>query len=584
MPAPTGPAPTGPAPTGPTPTGPAPTERVHAAYRRIAEADRPEVWITLRPEAELAVEAQALEERLASGEALPLAGTLVAVKDNIDVAGLPTTAAHPGFAYTPRKSATAVERLLAAGALVLGKTNLDQFATGLVGTRSPYGAVRNALDPARISGGSSSGSAVAVALGIADFSLGTDTAGSGRVPAALNGIVGLKPTLGLVPNTGVVPAAKPYDTVTVFAPDLVTGQRALAVMTGPCPEDPASRDWPTDVRLAPRVPARVAIPTGEGLAPLSEAEREAFHRAVDRFTGAGATVESVDITPLLEAARLLYDGALVAERHAAVGEFLAAHPEGADPTVAGIILSAAELSATALAADQHRLTAYRATARELLSGFDGLLLPTTVGHPTLAEVAADPVGVNSRLGTYTNFVNLLDLAAVAVPAGIADGHPFGVTVVTDAFEDQAALDLAGLLNEEEPGRVRPANGLELAVFGAHLRGQPLNHQLTGLGARFLEATATSEDYRLFALATTPPKPGLLRVNTGGAALRCEVWSISPAGLGTFLAALPAPMSLGAVTLTDGRTVVGFGCDPAAAEGAEDITHHGGWLAYRDSLA
>ncbi|WP_017587744.1 allophanate hydrolase [Nocardiopsis ganjiahuensis] len=578
-----------PTPTAPAPTAPAPTERVRAAYRRIAEADRPEVWITLRPEQDLLVEAKALEERLAlirenGDEELPLAGTLVAVKDNIDVAGLPTTAAHPGFAYTPEVSATAVERLVEAGALVLGKTNLDQFATGLVGTRSPYGAVRNAFDPERVSGGSSSGSAVAVALGIADFSLGTDTAGSGRVPAALHGIVGLKPTLGLVPNTGVVPAAKPYDTVTVFAPDLATGRRALAVMTGPDQKDPAGRDRPADVRLAPRNPARIAVPTTEGLAPLSAAERDAFRAAADRFTAAGATVESVDVSPLLEAARLLYDGALVAERHAAVGEFLQAHPEGADPTVAGIILAAADLPATALAADQHRLTAYKAIARELLSGFDGLLLPTTVGHPTLAEVAADPVGENARLGTYTNFVNLLDLAAVAVPAGTADGHLFGVTVVTNAFEDQVALDLAGLLNEEEPGRIRPADGPELAVFGAHLRGQPLNHQLTDLGARFVEETATSEDYRLFALATTPPKPGLLRVNSGGAALRCEVWSISPAGLGTFLAALPAPMSLGAVTLADGRTVVGFGCDPAAAEGAEDITRHGGWIAYRESLA
>ncbi|GAB3718076.1 allophanate hydrolase [Nocardiopsis oceani] len=579
-----------------TPADPAPTERVHAAYRRIADTGRPEVWITLRPEQDVAVEAKALEERLASGVDLPLAGTLVAVKDNIDVAGLPTTAGHPGFAYTPQESATAVQRLVAAGALVLGKTNLDQFATGLVGTRSPYGAVRNAFDPARVSGGSSSGSAVAVALELVDFALGTDTAGSGRVPAALHGIVGLKPTLGLVPNTGVVPAARPYDSVTVFARDLGTAQHALAVMTGPDPGDPGSRTWPADVRLAPRNPARIAVPTASGLEPLSAEERQAFHRAVDGCLRAGVRVETVDISPLLAAARLLYDGALVAERHAAVGEFLAeqaqaqAQAEGAeyaggtDPTVAGIILAAADLPATRLAADQHRLAEYRAAARRLLDGFDALLLPTTVGHPTLDEVAADPVGVNSRLGTYTNFVNLLDLAAVAIPAGTADGCPFGATLVASAFEDQVALDLAGLLNGEDTGQVQPATGVELAVVGAHLRGQPLNHQLTDLGARFVEATTTSEDYRMVALATTPPKPGLLRVNNGGSALRCEVWSISPSGLGTFLSALPSPMSLGAVTLADGRTVVGFGCDPAAAEGAEDISHHGGWLAYRESLA
>ncbi|MCY9787043.1 allophanate hydrolase [Nocardiopsis sp. EMB25] len=562
---------------------PTPTDRVHDAYRRIAEADRPEVWITLRPEQDLLVEAKAVEDRLAAGEDLPLAGTLVAVKDNIDVAGLPTTAACPEFAHTPDTDATAVRRLLDAGALVLGKTNLDQFATGLVGTRSPYGAVRNAFDPERVSGGSSSGSAVAVALEIADVSLGTDTAGSGRVPAALHGIVGLKPTVGLVPATGVVPAAQPYDCVTVFARDLATGTAALRVMTGPDAGDPYSRDWPADVRLAPRDPARVAVPTADGLAVLSDDERAAFHAAADALRAAGVGIEAVDVAPLLEAARLLYDGALVAERYAAVGDFLSGGPESADPTVSGIILAAADLPAHALAADQHRLAAYRSTARELLAGFDALLLPTTVGHPTLAEVAADPVGENSRLGTYTNFVNLLDMAAVAVPAGVADGHRFGVSLISDAFDDQVGLDLAALLIGDDPGEAYPEPGAELAVFGAHLRGQPLNHQLTDLGARFVEATETSADYRMYALATTPPKPGLQRVSESGVAVRCEVWRISPAGLGAFLAALPAPMTLGSVTLADGRSVVGFGCDPSAVEGAEDISHHGGWLAYRESL-
>lgn len=562
---------------------PHPTDRVRSAYLRIAEADRPEAWIALRPEQELAVEAKALEERLAAGEDLPLAGTLLAVKDNIDVAGLPTTAGHPSYAYTPEVSAPSVRRLADAGALVLGKTNLDQFATGLVGTRSPYGAVRHAFDPARVSGGSSSGSAVAVALGIADIALGTDTAGSGRVPAALHGLVGLKPTLGLVPSTGVVPAARPYDCVTVFARDLASAREALAVMTGPDPDDPFSRDWPADVRLAPRGAGRVAVPSAAGLAPLGEAERAAFHAAADVLRAGGAEVAEVDVAPLLEAARLLYDGALVAERHAAVGAFLAGHPEGADPTVAGIILPAGEVPAHRLAADQHRLAAYRATARALLDGFDALLLPTTVGHPSLAEVAADPVGANSRLGTYTNFVNLLDMAAAAVPAGTADGRPFGVSVVTRAFEDQVGLDLAADLLGEERGGAYPGPGVELAVFGAHLRGQPLHHQLTDRGARFVAEESTSADYRMVALATTPPKPGLLRVEGGGTAVRCEVWRISPAGLGAFLAGLPAPMSLGAVTLADGRTVVGFGCDPVAARGAQDISRHGGWRAYLRSL-
>ncbi|MDE3724871.1 allophanate hydrolase [Nocardiopsis sp. N85] len=557
-----------------------PTDRVRAAYRRIAEADRPEVWITLRPEHDVETEAKALEERLATGEALPLAGLLVAVKDNIDVAGLPTTAAHPAFARTPVESAPAVRRLVAAGALVLGKTNLDQFATGLVGTRSPYGAVRGAAHPERISGGSSAGSAVAVALGVADFSLGTDTAGSGRVPAALNGIVGLKPTLGLVPASGVVPAARPYDCVTVFARDLATAREALTVMSGPADDDPYSRPVPADVRLAPRGAGRVAVPTPAGLEPLSEAERAAFATVVTDLAAAGAEVAEVDVAPLLEAARLLYDGALVAERYAAVGDFLKGHPEGADPTVSGIVLAAETVPAHRLAADQQRLAAYRTTAAGILDGFDALLLPTTVGHPTLAEVAADPVAVNSRLGTYTNFVNLLDLAAVAVPAGEVEGRPFGVSLISRAFEDQVALDLAGALVGRDPGELHPGAGVELAVFGAHLRGQPLHHQLTGPGARFVEATATAPEYRMVALPTTPPKPGLFRVESDGTALACEVWRLSPAALGAFLAALPAPMSLGAVTLADGRTVVGFGCEAVAAEGAEDISAHGGWLAYR----
>lgn len=320
--------------------------RVTAAYRRIAEADRPEVWITLRPEVDVLAEAAALDARLAAGEPLPLAGVLVAVKDNIDVAGLPTTAACPAFAYTPEADAPAVRRLLDAGAVVLGKTNLDQFATGLVGTRSPYGPVRNALRPEKISGGSSSGSAVAVALGIADIALGTDTAGSGRVPAALNGIVGIKPTLGLVPTTGVVPAARSYDAVTVFARTLTEAQRAVGVMTGPDDGDPRSRAWPDDVRLAAPSRPRIAVPREEDLAPLSDGGRAAFAAAVKQVEAAGATTAVVDVSPLLLAARLLYDGALVAERYAAVGEFIAGDPSAADPTVAGIILGAAGLPPT----------------------------------------------------------------------------------------------------------------------------------------------------------------------------------------------------------------------------------------------
>lgn len=555
-------------------------KRVADAYRRIAETDRPEIWITLRAEADVREEARALDARSAAGELLPLAGQLVAVKDNIDVAGLPTTAACPAYARTPSVSAPAVRRLVDAGALVLGKTNMDQFATGLVGTRSPHGAVRSALDPEKISGGSSSGSAVAVALGIADLALGTDTAGSGRVPAAFNGIVGIKPTLGLVPNTGVVPAARPYDSVTVFARTLTDAQRALAVVTGPDEADPCCRIWPDAVRLAAPARPRVAVPREEDLEPLSSGYRAAFRAAVGRLEAAGADTTVVDVSPLLRAARLLYDGALVAERYAAVGDFIAREPDAVDPTVAGIILAAAELPAYALAADLERLDHYRTAARRLLSGCDALLLPTTTEHPGIAAVAADPVGINKRLGTYTNFVNLLDLAAVAVPAGEADGGPFGVSVVAGAFEDQIALDIAALLTGEQHPTPLPDTGVALAVFGAHLTGQPLNHQLTDLGARRTAEIRTAPDYTLTALDTVPPKPGLVRVAPGrGGAVSGELWLLSPAALGRFLAALPAPMSLGRVRLSDGSEVLGFQCDPHTASAGTDITRLGGWLAY-----
>ncbi|MFI9387921.1 allophanate hydrolase [Kutzneria sp. NPDC052558] len=555
------------------------TDRVRAAYRRLGETDRPEAWITLRPEEDVLAEAKSLDERVAGGERLPLAGSVFAVKDNIDVAGLPTTAACPSYAYQPSRHAPAVARLLAVGALCLGKTNLDQFATGLVGTRSPYGAVRHAELADRISGGSSSGSAVVVALDIVDFALGTDTAGSGRVPAALHGIVGLKPTRGLVPTAGVVPAARPYDCVTVFARTLGSGLPALAVMTGPEAGDSGSRDWPADARFGASPAVRVAVPDEAGLAPLSTAARVAFADAVERLRSEGAVITVIDIAPLLEAASLLYDGALVAERYAAVGAFLDTEPVDANPVVAGIIRAARDIPAHRLAADLERLDGYRAGARAVFAAHDALLLPTTVGHPTLAEVAADPVGVNSRLGTYTNFVNLLDLAAVAVPAGDADGGPFGVSVITRAFDDQVGIDVAALLTGEPVDDVYPGGGVDLVVFGAHLRGQPLTSQLTELGGRFAGEVRTSPEYRMVALPTEPAKPGVVRDSAGGASLAGERWTLSAAGLGRFLAGLPAPMALGRIVLADGEQVLGFHCDPETAAGGVDITRYGSWMAY-----
>lgn len=557
-------------------------DRVEAAYARVAEVDRPEVWIDLRPRADVLAEAEEVTRRIEAGEELPLAGLLAAVKGNIDVAGLPTTAGCPAFAYLPGSDATAVARLRAAGALVLGTTNLDQFATGLVGTRSPYGAVRHATAPERISGGSSSGSAVAVALGIVDIALGTDTAGSGRVPAAFHGIVGIKATRGVVPATGVVPACRSLDCVTVLARDLATARRALLSLAGPDGADPLARDLPPGwdaIRSAGTDggPPVVAVPAPEALDPLAPGWAEAFHAVVARLTRSGAQVRQVDVAPLLAAARLLYEGAFVAERYTAVGEFVASHRDAVDPVVGAIIGKAAAPSAHELFADMARLDQLRLAARTALAGTDVLLLPTTTRHPTLAEVEADPVGVNSDLGRFTNFANLLDMAALAIPAGEAGGLPFGVQLVGPAFSDGLLAGVAGLLTE---GRASvPVASVPLAVVGAHLSGQPLNHQLVDRGGRLVATTTTAPAYRLFALETIPAKPGLVRVSDGGAPIQAEVWELTPAGFGDFVSAVPAPMTIGKVQLADGSSIPGFLCEPAALDGARDITASGGWRAY-----
>jgi allophanate hydrolase len=513
-----------------------PTARVAAAYRRIAEVDRPEVWITLREQADVLADAGAVERRLAAGDAPPLAGLVVAVKDNIDVAGLPTTAACPEFAYVPAACAAAVDRLRAAGAVILGKTNLDQFGTGLVGTRSPYGAVRNSRDPRLVAGGSSSGSAVAVALGIADIGVGTDTAGSVRVPAALNGIVGIKPTLGIVPTHGVVPACASFDAVSVLAADLEVAAAAAAVMAGPDSRDPRSRAWPADVRLAAPVAPRIAIPEAANLTALSDAYRAAFEQSVARAVDAGLTVEPVDISVLLDAALLLYDGAFVAERYAAVGEFLDTRPAGADPVVASIIAAGCAITGPAFAADLDALARARAAAARLLDGFDALLLPSTTEHPTLDEVRAEPYSINRRMGTYTNFGNLLDMAAVAVPgAPTATGGPFGVTVVVPAFADQVAVDIAARLSGTTPPLLLTQTGCDIVLLGQ----QATTRRLDEFGARHLGPIGATRD---------------------GAPVEGDLFRISEAGLGRLVASLTAPPIR--VALDDGRSVIGFAADPS----------------------
>jgi allophanate hydrolase len=524
------------------------------------------IWISRRPDADVAAE-------LAAGHGL-LAGIRLAVKDNVDVAGLPTTAACPEFSYRPGHDAAAVAALRAAGAVVVGKTNLDQFATGLVGTRSPYGAVPDSRRPSYISGGSSSGSAVAVATGEADIAIGTDTAGSGRIPAALQGIVGIKPTVGVVSAHGVVPACESYDCVTIFAPDVELANRAMAVMAAGA----AARSWPADTRLAAPPEPVVAVPNQ--LPELDEVWRNAFGTAVARLEKAGATIVPIDIGPFLAAAKLLYDGALVSERYAAVGEFIDSHPEAAvDLTVARIIGGAREFAAHRLVADRREVNRLRESAMELLDGADALLVPTAPAHPRIDEVAADPVGVNSRMGTYTNFCNLFDLCGVAVPAGTAGDAQFGVTVLARAFEDAVALDIAARFTETpEIPDVWPlaaAEAVELVVFGAHLRGGPLAQQLTALGARFAGELTTAPHYRMTALDTTPPKPAITR-SEDGAALYGHRWLLSPAALGSFLSALPAPMQLGKVEFSDGTWRTAFGCDGAAAARGNDVSHYGSW--------
>ncbi|OBB61403.1 allophanate hydrolase [Mycobacterium sp. 852013-51886_SCH5428379] len=561
-------------------------DRVYASYAAIEAVTRPEVWITLRPLAEALADAEAVDTAVATGQDLPLVGLTVAVKNNIDVVGLPTTAACPTYATAPAAAdAPVVARLRAAGAVVLGSTNLDQFATGLVGTRSPYGAVRDARRPDHISGGSSAGSAVAVSLGLVDVAVGTDTAGSGRVPAALQGIVGIKPTYGVVPTTGVVPACRSYDCVTVFARDIDTADAAMGVMAG------GARPFPPDAPLAAPAAARIAVP--RELPALSPAWQAAFRAACDRLEAQGVTLTEIDLTPFLEAARLLYDGGLVAERHEAVGDFVDTTPAGVDPTVGAIITAAGTVSATRLLRDRVRLSELTAVAMAQLADCDALLIPTTTEHPTIAEVTADPVGVNSRLGTYTNFCNLMDLCAVAVPSGTVDGAQFGVSVVARAGADALALDLARRValparddhTSAAPWPVRAGvAAVPLLVVGAHLRGQPLTWQLEQRGARWLGPVATAPLYRMARLDTTPPKPGLVRVGAeGGVSIGGELWLLGTAMLGDFLADLPAPMALGRVTLSDGREVVGFGCALDAWQAGEDISAYGDWRRYLDRL-
>ena len=527
-------------------------------------------------------------------ERLPLYGVPYAVKDNIDVAGLPTTAACPAFSYVAQRSARVVEKLEAAGAMLVGKTNMDQFATGLVGTRSPYGPVPNAFLPAYISGGSSSGSAVSVARGKVSFSLGTDTAGSGRVPAGLNNLVGLKPTRGLISARGVVPACQSLDCVSIFALTVPDALAALDVASGYDAEDPYSREAvPPSASCGASF--RFAVPSKLEFYGDTQAEA-AFTKAVGALEALGGQRLEIDFTVFLDIAALLYEGPWVAERMAAIRPFFEKHAEEIHPVVRQIIGGASRYDAVDTFVAMTRLQALRKTALAILQPSDVLVVPTAPTAYTIAEVLADPIATNRRMGLYTNAVNLLDLAALAVPASIRpDGLPSGITLIGPTGSDRMLADLGqrfhqrtvltlGALNEELPAPVPIASGadtIRLAVVGAHLSGLALNHELLQRDSRLEKATHTAPRYRLFALpGTTPPKPGMVRAAAAdGHAIALEIWRLSPAAFGSFVAAIPSPLGIGRIEMEDGEWVQGFLCESWAVEGATEISQLGGWRAY-----
>jgi allophanate hydrolase len=566
------------------------------ALARIAgyDAVQPAVWITRLTEADVMAAAKAVDDRIAAGERLPLAGVPFAVKDNIDVAGLPTTAACPAFAYSPAATAPVVDRLIAAGAVLMGKTNLDQFATGLVGARSPYGACAAVHNREFVSGGSSSGSAVAVAAGLVPFALGTDTAGSGRVPAALNGLVGLKPTKGRWSPRGVVPACRSLDCVTVFTRD--AGDAALidSVAEGFDPEEPFSRRAPKQEAPAIAAHFRLGVPRADQFVWFGDAvSPRLFEEALARVRAMGGEPVEVDIAPLLAAAGLLYGGPWVAERTAAVEPLLLTSPGSIHPVVREILLGGRPVTAVEAFRGQYELAGFQRAADTMWESIDVLFLPTAPTTYRVREVLAEPLSLNANLGAYTNFVNLLDMSAIAVPAGFRDDATgFGVSFIAPAWADRALLDLARRYEDVAPMPTIPPldvdgvrNEVQLAVVGAHLAAMPLHWQLTSRGARLVRRCRTAPAYRLYAMASSaPPKPALVHVGESGAALEVEVYSLDAEAFGSFVAEVPAPLAIGTVTLDDGSDVKGFVAEPRAIEGATDITHLGGWRAYIASLA
>jgi allophanate hydrolase len=573
-----------------------PAQTVARSFQRIRDHNDPAIFISLRDEKQALAEADTLTAKDAAR--LPLYGIPVAVKDNIDVAGLPTTAACPAFAYSPAHDATSVARLRAAGAIIIGKTNLDQFATGLVGVRSPYGIPNNPMRGGLIPGGSSSGSAVAVSVGLVPLALGTDTAGSGRVPAMLNNIVGLKPSLGMISTAGLVPACRTLDCVSVFSLVVDDAMTALAAMAGLDDADPFSRNRPLARMTAFPANLRLGVPrNGQLIFFGDKASEKAYRDALQRWTALGATLVEFDLEPFYETARLLYEGPWVAERYLVIRDLLASSPESIHPVTREITIAGARLSAADTFSALYRLQALCKVSERAFAGIDALVLPTAPTVYSTAQVLANPVELNSRLGTYTNFVNLLDLCGLALPAAIRpDDIPFGITLLAPAghdahlasigrvFHADTKLNMGGRSLPQPPLATLPqglgGDEIAIAVAGAHLSGMALNGELKALGGRLLEAATTAPDYRLYALPTTPPKPGMLRVEKGaGSSIELELWALSAAAFGKFVAAIPPPLSIGTVRLADGRGVKGFIVEPADVDGARDISAFGGWRAF-----
>ena len=570
-----------------------PRQLMESLLQKIdAENDR-HIWIALRPAAEILADA----DRLAGMDpaSLPLYGLPFAVKDNIDLAGVPTTCGCPAFSYTPSRSAFVVERLTAAGAIPIGKTNLDQFATGLVGTRSPYGACANSFDPRYIAGGSSSGSAVAVALGQVSFALGTDTAGSGRVPAAFNNLVGLKPTPGLLSCRGVVPACRTLDCVSIFALTAGDAAQVFTVAGTFDAADPYARSARFDGRSA-EGGFRFGVPRANQLEFFGDRESAAlFDTGIDKLVELGGEAVTIDFAPFMETAQLLYDGPWVAERYAAIREFIEHSPEALNPVTRDIIVAARDKTAVDAFEAQYRLAALKRIADGFMADLDCVLTPTAPTIYRIDEIEADPVQLNTRLGYYTNFMNLLDYCALALPAGFRkDGLPFGITVFADAEYDHYLLGLGARLQQAYglalgatphalPVSKTPtvagnaADQINIVVCGAHMQGLPLNAQLTERGATLVRRTLSAPGYRLYALGgSSTGRPGMVRDESTDTAIEVEVWSMPIGKLGGFMKLIPAPLGLGTVLLADGSAECGFICEHHGLEGAIEITHLGGW--------